>query len=200
MASTGWLLPTANTVEAGSGTWTNDTNILADDGTEATLSIAAKNTTGRWNAGQTFNVDSAIPAGSTITKVEIRAEWRVNSAGGIANLELQSFVSGGAVGSVRANAAEPTTLTTDTFDITADRSWTRADLLNGTFELKVRGRNGNNATDPSYRFDHIAVQVEYTEPVVDMPVGTRFASLAAATAIAWLSQTTVIEVQAAGLT
>ena len=151
---------------AGSGTWTNDTNIRADDGTEATCSIAAKNTTGRWNAGQTFGFGALIPSGSTIDTVEIRADWRLNNAGGIGILELQAFVSGGAVGSVRANSAEPTTLTTDTFNITADRSWTRADLLDGTFELKCRGRNGNNATDPSYRFDHIAAQITYTEPAV----------------------------------
>jgi hypothetical protein len=73
------------------------------------------------------------------------------------------------VGTVLANAAEPTTLTTNTDDITADRSWTRADLLNGTFELKCRGRNGNNTTDPSYRFDHIAVQVNYTEAAAELP-------------------------------
>lgn len=169
MASTGWVLPAANTVEAGNGTWTNDANISADDGAEATFALAVKNTSGRWNAGQTFGLDAIIPAGSTINQVEIRAEWRVNSTGGIANLELQAFVGGVAVGTVLANAAEPTTLTTDTDDITADRAWTRDDLLDGTFELKVRGRNGNSTTDPSYRVDHIAVQVDYTAPVVEIP-------------------------------
>lgn len=162
MAVTGWIVPTANTVEAGSGTWTNDTNIRTDDGTEATFSLAVKNTAGRWNAGQTFGLGALIPAGSTITKVEIRAEWRVNSTSGIATLGLQSFVSAGAVGAERTNATEPTTLTTDTFDVTADRTWTRANLLDGTFELKVRGTNGNSTNDPSYRVDHIAVQVTYT--------------------------------------
>lgn len=162
MPVTGWILPTANTVEAGNGTWTGDTNIRTDDGTEATFSLTTKNVSGRWNSGQTFGFDSLVPAGATINVVEIRAEWRVNNAGGIANLELQAFVSAGAVGAVRANSAEPTTLTTNSFDITADRAWTRADLLDGTFELKVRGRNGNSATDPSYRVDHIAAQVTYT--------------------------------------
>jgi hypothetical protein len=162
MASTGWIVPTANTVEAGDGTWTNDTAILVDDGTEATFALAVKNTTGRWNVGQTFGFDSLIPVGATITSVEIRAEWRVNSASGIANLDLQVFVSGGAVGAILNESTEPTTLTTATADRTADRSWTRDDLLNGTLELKVRGRNGNSATDPSYRVDHIAVQVGYS--------------------------------------
>lgn len=177
MATTGWVLPTARTVDAGSGTWTNDANILADDGTEATFSLAVKNTTGRWLRGQTFGFDALIPAGATIDAVEIRAEWRVNNAGGVANLELQAFVSGSAVGSVRANSAEPTTLTTSSFDITADRSWVRADLLDGTFELRTRGRNGNNATDPSYRWDAIAAQITYTA-VVEATLAAPLGSLA----------------------
>lgn len=166
MPATGFVLPTARTVEAGSGTWTNDVNVLADDGAEATFALTSKNTSGRWLAGQTFGFGALIGEGSTITKVEIRVEWRVNSTGGIANLELQAFVSAGAVGAVRANAAEPTTLTTETFDVTADRAWTRADLLDGTLELKVRGRNGNSTTDPSYRVDHLAVQVTYDPPSI----------------------------------
>lgn len=164
MAVTGFVLPAAQTTDAGSGTWTNASNILADDGSEATYSLTSKNTTGPWNRGQTFGFDALIPSGSTIDLVEIRVEWRVNSAAGIANLELQAFVGGAAVGSVRANSAEPTTLTTQTFDITADRSWVRADLLDGTFELRCRGRNGNSTNDPSYRYDHIAAQITYTEP------------------------------------
>lgn len=159
MPDTGWLLPTARTVDAGSGTWTNDANITADDGTEATFSLTSKNTTGRALRGQTFNV--SIPGGSTITLVEIRAEWRVNSTAGIGNLEVQSFVSGTAVGSVNTNSAEPTTLTTNTYDITAARSWATADFANGTFEIRTWGRNGNSTSDPSYRWDHIAVRVTY---------------------------------------
>ncbi len=164
MATTGWVAPTANTVEAGSGTWTSDTSIRVDDGTEATFSLTTKNTSGRWNAGQTFGLGALISANATISQVQIRAEWRVNSTGGIGTLELQAFVSAAAVGAVRQNATEPTTLTTDTFDVTADRAWTRANLLDGTLELKVRGTNGNSTSDPSYRVDHIAVNVTYAEP------------------------------------
>lgn len=163
MATTGFILPSARTVEAGDGTWTDDVNILADDGSEATFSLAVKNTSGRWLVGQTFGFDSLIPAAATISQVTIRAEWRINATASTvqANLDLQAFVSGGAVGSVRTNSSEPTTLTTDDFNLGGDRAWVRADLLDGTFELKVRGRNGNDADDPSYRVDHIAVSVTY---------------------------------------
>ena len=163
MPVTGFVLPTARTVEAGSGTWINDANILADDASVATFSLNTKNTTGRWLAGQTFGLGALIPAGSVIDAVEIRAEWHLTvTLSVIAQLELQAFVSGAAVGAVRQNVLEPGSPTIDTFDITADRSWTRADLLDGTFELKCRGTNGNDATDPGYLFDYIAVQVTYS--------------------------------------
>lgn len=182
MTSTGWVVPTARTVDAGSGTWTNDANVLVDDGTEATFSLTSKNTTGRALRGQTFGFDSLIPAGSTVDTVEIRAEWRVNSTSGVGNLELQAFVSGSAVGSVNTNSAEPTTLTTNSYNITAARSWTRADLLNGTLELRTWGRNGNSTNDPSYRWDAIAVQVAYTavvEATLAAPLGSLTGAIAA---------------------
>jgi hypothetical protein len=164
MPATGFVLPSIATVEAGSGTWTNQDNIKLDDGVEATFSLAVKNTSGRWVAGTSFGFDGIIPSGATIDVVEIRMEYRVNTTGGIANPEMQSFVSGVGVGAVRAGSPlEPTTLTLNTFDVTADRAWVRADLLNANFALKIRGRNGNSATDPSYRWDYIAAQVTYTE-------------------------------------
>jgi hypothetical protein len=168
MATTGFLLPTARTVDTGSGTWADDVNVLADDGSEATFSLTSKNTSGRWLIGQTFGFDSAVPSGATIDQVNIRMEYRVNSTSGIANPELQAFVSGGAVGAANAGSpAEPTTLTENTFDITADRAWVRADLLDAAFDLRCRGRNGNSTTDPSYRWDYIAVEVVYTAAVVE---------------------------------
>jgi hypothetical protein len=163
MATTGFLLPTARTVDTGDGTWADDVNILADDGSEATFSLTSKNTTGRSLIGQTFGFDSAVPSGATIDQVNIRMEYRVDSTSGLANPQMQAFVSGGAVGAVRSGSpAEPTTLTENTFDITADRAWVRADLLDGVFDLRIQGRNGNSTNDPSYRWDYIAVEVVYT--------------------------------------
>ncbi len=45
--------------------------------------------------------------------------------------------------------------------MTGERTWTRANLLNGTLEVHARGRNGNSTTDPSYRFAWIKVQITY---------------------------------------
>jgi hypothetical protein len=162
VGDTGWLRPTANTIEAGNGTWTNSTNIFVNDGVEAEALLTTKNVDGAWNAGQFFNFDSNIPLGATISTVQVRGDWRVSSAGGIGILEMAAFVSGSSTGVIRDNSLEPTSLTTNTFDITADRGWVRDDLLNSTFELKIRGRNGNSTNNPGYRFDHIAARVLYT--------------------------------------
>lgn len=170
MPATGYLLPTARTIDAGSGTWTNDVNVLTDDGAEATFSLAVKNTVGRWLIGQNFGFDAAIPVGATIDLVEIRMEYRVNTTAGVARPSIQAFVAGGGVGTVQfASPLEPTVLTLNTIDITSARSWTRADLLNGTFEVRVRGDNGNSTTDPSYRWDYIAAQVSYTAAPAALP-------------------------------
>jgi hypothetical protein len=164
MPTTGFKLPAARTIDAGNGTWTNDVNVLTDDGAEATFSLTTKNVSGRWLRGQTFGFDTAVPAGATIDQVNIRMEYRVNSTGGIANPQCQAFVGGVAVGAVRtASPLEPTVLTLNTFNVTADRAWTRADLLNASFEMRIRGTNGNSTTDPSYRWDLMAVEVVYTE-------------------------------------
>lgn len=165
MPVTGFVLPTARTIDTGSGTWTSDAEILTSNGVEAVFSLTAKNTDGRYLRGQNFGFDSLIPTGSTINQVQLRMNYRVNSTAGVAQPKIQAFVSGVGVGAeLLANPAEPTTLTINDFDITADRAWTRNDLLNGTFEVLIRGRNGSSTTDPSYRWDYIAVQVTYTEP------------------------------------
>jgi phage tail sheath gpL-like len=174
MPSTGFKLPAGRTIDAGSGTWTNDVNVLADDGLEATFSLTTKNASGRWLHGNTFGFNSAIPAGATITQVQIRCEYRVNSTGGIANPEMAVFVGGVQQGTTRAcSPLEPTTLTLNTFDVTADRAWTRADLLDGQLVVSIRGRNGNSTTDPSYRWDHLAVEVVYSEAPAGDPFTAR---------------------------
>lgn len=171
MPTTGFVLPTTRTVDAGSGTWTNDVNILASDGSEATFSLTSKNTDGSQLRAQNFGLGSAIPVGATIDQVQIRMNYRVNSTAGVADPRIQAYVSGASVGAIRSGSpSEPTTLTINDFDITADRSWTRADLLDGTFEILIWGRNGASTSDPSYRWDYVAVDVTYTEA----PSGNNF--------------------------
>lgn len=155
--------PTSDT--AVSGTWTNPTNVQSDNGAVAVVTIAAKNTTFDREQGN-YGFDTDIPAGSTINSVAIEVEHRVSGTGGIAFLENLGYINTTA-GAVNSDSAEPTTLTARTYSNYArpgGGSWTRADLLNGTFKTRTRARSGNNATSVNYEWDYIRVTVDYSLP------------------------------------
>lgn len=172
MPATGFVIATAQSSDVlASTTWSNQANIVVNDDTEATEALIAKNTptpadstSSGWIKVTTFGFDGLIPAGAAITKVEIQYRWRVNSAAGIANRDLCWALGGTRGTNLHSLATEPLTLETVTTDVTAERAWTRADLLNATFAVHARGRNGNSTTDPSYRFAWIKVQVSYVQP------------------------------------
>lgn len=158
-----------------SGTWTNPTNVQADDNAVAATTIAAKGTTHERQQGN-YGFDSEIPAGSTINSVALEVEHRVSTASGIAFLENLAYISSTA-GAVNSNDAEPTTLTAQSFTNYArpgGGSWARADLLNGTFSTGIRARSGNSATSVTYEWDYIRVVVDYTESDTTPPTVSTF--------------------------
>lgn len=176
MPSTGFVNGTTQTNDTlASTTWSNQANILDQDDDEVTEEITAKNTPGTgsattgWLKVATFGFGALILADSTIDAVSIRVRSRVNSAAGIANREMAWAISGTRDTNVHTSSTEPVVLETVDTDVTGERAWTRADLLDGTFEVHVRGRNGNSTTSPSYRFAYVAVNVTYTEPAAAVP-------------------------------
>jgi hypothetical protein len=150
-----------------SGTsWTSPTNANANDAATAQYTIAAKNTTGNENTLTNFGFDGDIPAGSVINSVQLEVEHRVSGTGGIAFLESAVAVSG-TVGTFNSDGAEPTTDTAATYSAVArpgGGSWTRADLLDGTFTVRLRARSGNSATSVTYHWDYARVTVDYSPP------------------------------------
>lgn len=167
-----------------SGTWTNPTNVQADDNAVAAVTIAAKNTTFERQQGN-YDFDSEIPAGSTINSVALEVEHRVTTTAGIAFLESLAYISSTG-GAVNSNDAEPTTLTAESFANYArpgGGSWTRADLLNGTFSTGIRGRSGNSATSFTCEWDYIRVVVDYTEADTTPPTVGTFEPANAATGV-----------------
>jgi hypothetical protein len=148
-----------------SGTsWTNPTNANADDGAVASYTIAAKNTTGNENTLSNFGFDGAIPVGATINSVTLEVEHRVSTNGGIAHLEAAVAIDT-TVGTFQTDSTEPTTLTAASYSSLArpgGGSWTRADLLDGTFTVRLRARSGNSATSVTYEWDYARVVVDYT--------------------------------------
>jgi len=148
-----------------SGTsWTNPTNANADDGSNATYTIAAKNTTGNENTLSNFGFDTSIPVGAVINSVQLVVEHFVSGTGGIAFLE-SAVAIGATTGTFNSEGGEPTSPTQATYSTVArpgGGSWTRADLLDGTFTVRLRARSGNSATSVTYSWDYARVVVDYT--------------------------------------
>jgi len=70
-----------------------------------------------------------------------------------------AWVNGAAYGSELVNSAEPTTDTTQSFAVSG---LTRAQLLNGAFQVRVRASRGNSNTGFTASLDAVSVAVTYT--------------------------------------
>jgi len=152
--------------------WTSPNNMLVSDETDATatLSWAANGTDIRGNLARLFDFDSVIPVGATIDAVKIitYSEGEMTGQSG-ADLQVNALVNstpeeahavwGCTEGSPAARAVRET-------DITADRSWTRADLLDSQFEVNVRARGfddgGITGGGAQVGLDYVAVEVTYS--------------------------------------
>ena len=165
MAETGYRFATSSLVST--GTWGSLGNFFATDGAEATCSIAAKNTSSVARLLNFGFTTSVIPSGSTIDQVLMQCVWRVTTAASvIANLGARVLVTSVGLLSTHINTLEITTLSTDTFDITGDTAWNPEHFRNGTLEVRATPYNGNDASDPFYRYDSISLDVFYTPPAV----------------------------------
>ena len=166
MAETGYRFATSSMISTGS--WTNLGNFFATDGAEAACSIAAKNTSSVARLLNFGFTTSVLPADATVDQVLMKCVWRVTTAASvIANLNAMILVSSVGLLAAHVNTAEITTLTTDTFDVTADTAWAPAHFRDGTLEVRATPYNGNDASDPFYRYDSISLDVFYTPaPVV----------------------------------
>lgn len=155
MAVTGFKFPTTDV--AVSGTWTTPSAVGADDNSDATAA-PGKNVTAARDCG---GFGLGVPAGATITKVEIRARYWASVNTSIATFRFNAKVSSTVLAS-HDDAAEPTSEIATTFDVTADRAWTAADFADGTFFVRFQAVQGNSGTAVTFHFDSIEVQVTYT--------------------------------------
>jgi YD repeat-containing protein len=91
----------------------------------------------------------------------VRVEWKVSTTTSNATIGAQAWVSGAAVGTELVNSAEPTSDTSQTFSVSG---LTRAQLLNGVLQIRVRASRGNSNTAFTASLDSISVKVDYTAP------------------------------------
>lgn len=157
--------------------WTTSANAYTSNDTYATAA-PNKNNTKTVNLG-TFGFDATIPANAVISGVTVTVEWKVSTAASIATLGAVATVGGSPVGSELVNTAEPTSDTTQSFAIPG---LTRAQLLNGVFEVRVRATRGTSNTAFTASLDSVSVKVDYSAaPVTSITVNAVGATTARGT-------------------
>lgn len=153
--------PTANAVYSNGG-FTDPNNLHADDAAYGT-SVPAKNA-GKGTIYSTFGFDGDIAADSTINSVKIIYEFKVSATNSVAIQRVKARIST-VEEENHDETSEPLTDTIITVDITADRTWARADLLDANFDVVVEPRRGNSNTAYTASHDYVKVEVNYTAPV-----------------------------------
>lgn len=154
--------PTTNVVD-GSPNWTSPSNAHADDGVDATASSTG--------AGQSFSNlwgnfgFNALPPQAVIKSVKIVVEDGMTQSGTkTGELDVVALVLGTGQGAHVAGTAPETYPVTHTADITADRAWKRADLLDGVFEVQARFFTNAGTGTTAASLDYIRVDVDYYIP------------------------------------
>jgi len=150
--------PTANAAYSGGGL-TNPDNGHADDGNYATCAPAKNSSTG--STYSTFGLDSLIPSDATVQQVRLIYEYKVSVNTSIATARVRARV-GGVDEEAHDNTVEPLTDTVVSVDVTADRAWTRNDLLDANFAAVFEGVRGNSSTAVTFSLDYLKVEVTYT--------------------------------------
>ncbi len=151
----------------GTNSWTNPTNAqgTTDDNVYATAAPGLGATiVGNWG---TYGFDSSLPTDAEITKVEIIPQYKVGAVLPLTSgFDVQAVVSGTACPTTAiTDTSFPTTDTDFTADVTSCRAWTRADLLDGTFQVRLGARRGIlDLTGTTFSVDRIQVRVTYDTP------------------------------------
>ena len=163
-AATG-LVVTNGAGASGANAWTAPANAqgIADDNTYATAAPAQNaRISGLWD---TYNFDSNLPLHAAITKVEIIAQYKVNTATLVSgNLEVQAVVSGTncPVAAV-TNGSLPTVDFNFVVDVTSCRSWQRNDLLNANLATRIAAFR-SSLVALTFSLDFATVRVTYNTP------------------------------------
>lgn len=149
-------LPSTNTaVTTG---WTNAGNGYSDNNSYATAAPAQNAIID--SRFQGFNLTS-IPSTANITSVVLRARYFVSSSSGAPKLLLQASLSGTDYPATAGSfTSKPTTETVVTLDVTSYRAWTRADLVDATFGIRV-GATRTTSTAETFSLDDVEVDVTY---------------------------------------
>lgn len=150
------VYPTSHTIV--SGTWSNPTNLYADDGSYATIS-PVRNTDQIILAH--FPV-ADLPVGAVITSVTHQIKWKSSRTDVTATTQLlyDSTARGGA-------KVDTATTTTDRISESADTgAWTASDLNSGLVALRINAQR-SSVLSSTISVDYACIIVAYTYSEAD---------------------------------
>lgn len=152
----------ASAYESTGAGWTSPGNAYSDDGNYVSVASPGKKV-GSSNTYTTFGFDANIPSGSTINAVTIEIGYYVSGTTSIAECHTAAIISG-VEQTEHTDNSEPTgpPETLKQFVCTGDRSWSRTDLLDANFKVRVECYQGNVATSFTMYIDYVRVLVDYT--------------------------------------
>ncbi len=162
MATADILWPsTGSTAVYSGGGFTAPTAVSADDGVYATGNVGVS-TVARGTAYGNWGFDALIPSGATISDVKYTYQYFVGTTGAVAGTaRVKARISGSDLAN-HDNTSQPLTPTTiGPTSIFSDKSWTRADLLDGVFQVVLEIRKGSLATQ-AFSFDFLEIAVTYS--------------------------------------
>lgn len=145
--------PTANELGGDLG-WQTPDNAHADDDVLATGTAFQISLT-NWKS---FGFDAVIPVGATIKAVKVIIEHGAEE-GSSFSVTIVGGVTHTARNFTQRAAISPRVV--DTNDHTADRAWTRDDLLDANFKVNLQGSEADGAGDFPV-LDYVKVEVTYT--------------------------------------
>jgi PKD repeat protein len=161
---TGWMNPTANAADTGgdgNGFESNPGNAYTDG------SGYASNINGAGDRHRYYNYNFNIPAGATITGIEVRLDWWLDRTGGTNSMNAELSWNGGtswtaAKTDTTETTSEHTTILGNSAD-TWGHSWTVNELSNANFRVRLTCNSSFWRRD--FYLDWVPVRVYYTSPL-----------------------------------
>lgn len=136
------------------------TNVLTENDTTSSSGAVTTKNAEAYIAVSSFGFDSLIPSGSVILQVNLRARGTASS--GASAHTATPYISSTAGSAVDCNNTSLTTVTSNAITRPGGGTWTRADLLDSTFTVRLRSLHPNNTTSRTYQWAWVEVQVLYT--------------------------------------
>ncbi len=165
MASTGLKLggAAANTTVA-TMAFSSTGNVLINDDTTSTSGAVITKNAEAYITVSNFGFDSAIPVGANISQVNVSV--RATCTTGATNHEAIPIITATQGTAIADNNTSLTTVTSNAIARPGGGRWTRADLLDATFTVRLHSLQPNNTTSRTYQFAWVKVEVIYTQGIM----------------------------------